>query len=301
MKKHVFVRLVLAIPLLFASPRGLCADQAEDEAAIRSSAESYVAAFNRKDARALAALWAPDAVYDNPITGEQVAGREEIEKQLVSIFQASGDIKLQINVTAVDFMSPHVAVEEGIAQVIIPNESPDVTMYSAVHIKLDGRWLLDRITEQPLPNIQSNYDKLKDLEWLIGTWVDQDKEATIETTCQWTKNRNFLMRAFKVSIGDDIDLSGMQFIGWDPAENKIRSWVFDADGGFGQATWRKRGDGWVVSAAATLPDGRKSTAVNIMTVVDDSTMTWQSTGRELDGEILPNIKPINIKRKSESE
>jgi hypothetical protein len=33
-----------------------------------------------------------------------------------------------------------------------------------------------------------------------------------------------------------------------------------------------------------------------MTVLDGNSFTWQSTGRELDGEILPNIEPVKVVR-----
>jgi hypothetical protein len=36
--------------------------------------------------------------------------------------------------------------------------------------------------------------------------------------------------------------------------------------------------------------------VNILTVLDNNTFTWQSTGRELDGEILPNVEPVKMVR-----
>ena len=52
------------------------ADQAADEATIRKAVESYVAAFNQQDAKALAAIWSPEAVYTNPLSGEQVVGRD---------------------------------------------------------------------------------------------------------------------------------------------------------------------------------------------------------------------------------
>ena len=50
----------------------------QDENAIRAAVASYVAAFNRGDAGALAALWSPEAVYTNPLSGQQVVGRAEI-------------------------------------------------------------------------------------------------------------------------------------------------------------------------------------------------------------------------------
>jgi hypothetical protein len=115
-------------------------------------------------------------------------------------------------------------------------------------------------------------------------------------TCKWTKNQSFITRSFAGSIRDRIDMSGMQIIGWDASKRKIRSWVFDSDGGFGEATWTKKDKRWIIHAAATLPDGRKTSATNIMTILDDNSFTWQSMGRELDGEILPNIAPVKVVR-----
>jgi hypothetical protein len=46
----------------------------------------------------------------------------------------------------------------------------------------------------------------------------------------------------------------------------------------------------------TLPDGGTATSINILTYVDDDTLTWETTGREVDGEILPNVDPVTVKR-----
>src|SRR5256885_1862091 len=62
------------------------ADQAEDEAAIRKSDEAYVAAYNNLDAKAIAGMWSPEAVYVDPETGEEAVGREEIEKEFADTF-----------------------------------------------------------------------------------------------------------------------------------------------------------------------------------------------------------------------
>jgi hypothetical protein len=41
--------------------------------------------------------------------------------------------------------------------------------------------------------------------------------------------------------------------------------------------------------------------VTTLTILDDKTVTWQATGRTLDGNILPNIEPIKLTRNSDSE
>ena len=300
MKRAILTAAMMAWGL--ASAIGADADrQAADEAAIRKSVESYVAAFNKGDAKALAAMWSPEAVYTNPLSGEQVVGRAEIEKQFAAIFAEAKGAKLEAKTETIKFVSPNVAVEQGTAKVIRPDQEPEDSEYTAVYVKRDGQWLLDRVTEEDVPVVVSNYEKLKELEWMIGTWVDQDEQNRIETTCQWTKNRNFITRSFTMSIRDRIEMAGMQIVGWDPAAKQIRSWVFDSDGGFGEGVWKKKDKRWYVQSTGTLPDGRKSSSVNIITYVDDNTFTWQSINREAGGELLPNVDEVVVVRQTATE
>ncbi len=291
-------RMLLTVAVLawcLASAVGAAADhQAADEAAIRKAVEAYVAAFNQADAKALAALWSPEAVYTNPRSGDQIVGREAIAAQFASIFAEAKDAKLEATTDSIQFVSPNVAIEHGAAKVDVPEQTPEQTQYTAVYVKRENQWLLDRVTEETLPVVTSHYEQLKDLEWMVGSWVDQDDEATVVTECNWTRNNNFMTRFFTVQIRDQIDMAGMQIIGWDPAAKQIRSWVFDSDGGFGQATWNRNGNRWYIQQTGVLPDGRASSSVNIITYVDDNTCTLQSINRTADGELLPNVEEVTI-------
>ena len=207
-------RVMLTVAMLawsLASAIGAEADrQAADEAAIRKAVESYVAAFNQGDAKALAAMWSPEAVYTNPLSGEQVVGRAEIEKQFAAIFADAKGAKLEAKTDSIQFVSPSVGIEHGTAKVIVPDQAPEETEYTAVYVKRDDQWLLDRVTEEDVLVVPSHYEQLKDLEWMIGRWVDQDDDATVVTECNWTKNNNFMTRSFTVQIRDRIDMAGMQ-------------------------------------------------------------------------------------------
>jgi uncharacterized protein (TIGR02246 family) len=97
---------------------------AADEAAIRKAVEAYAAAFNQADAKALAAFWSPEAVYTNPLSGEQVVGRDAIEKQFAGIFAEAKGAKLAATTESVRFLSPNVAVEQGTAKVVRPGSGP---------------------------------------------------------------------------------------------------------------------------------------------------------------------------------
>ncbi|MHB8866695.1 MAG: YybH family protein [Pirellulaceae bacterium] len=292
--KRMLLTAAIAVGSLVSTLGAQGDGPAADEAAIRKAVESYVAAFNQADAEALAALWLPTAVYTNPVSGEQVVGRKAIQEQFAAIFAEAKGSQLEVKTDSIQFISPSVAVEHGTAKVYRPDQAPEESEYTAVYVKHDDQWLLDRVTEEEVVVTPSHYEQLKDLEWMIGNWVDQDDEATVVTECNWTRNNNFMVRSFTVQIRDRLEMAGMQIVGWDPATKQIRSWVFDSDGGFGQGTWKKKDNRWYIQQNGVLPDGQKSSSVNIITYVDDNTCTLQSVDRTLDYELLPNIEEVTI-------
>lgn len=294
---------LLALALGYLVPDQACADQAEDEAAIRKTVDSYAAAFNKRDAKALAAHWLPEAVYIDPESGESVVGRPAIEKHFAEIFKDLKNAKLAVAVESIRFISPHVAVEQGTATTMGLTKEPAKSSYTAIHLKREGKWLLDRVTEEEVPTVVSHYEKLKDLEWMIGAWVDADDDdaTTIETNCKWAKNQNFLVRTFSISVRDRPAASGVQLIGWDPSAKQIRSWVFDSDGGFGEGVWTKKGKAWHILTRDTLANGQRASAMNILTQVDKNSFTWQTTDRQAAGQLLPNIGTVTVVRKPARE
>jgi uncharacterized protein (TIGR02246 family) len=292
--------LIATATLLIFRVSVVAADQSADEAAIRDNAAKYVEAFNRRDSRTMSSMWSPEAVYTDAETGAKAVGREAIAKQLQESFDDVGDGKLSVRVEAIDFVSPNVAIEKGSAEIKRPKAQPEKSKYTAVHVRRNGAWLLDRVTEmdEPAPP-PSNYEHLKELDWMIGSWIDKDDSATIQTDCEWTKNRNFMTRSFAAAVRDQINLSGMQIVGWDPIAKQIRSWVFDSNGGFSEGKWKRKGDKWFVQQTGTMPDGGKTSALNIFTHLDNDSFTWQSTNRVMDGEMQPNIEEVLIVRKAE--
>ena len=273
------------------------AEDGDSRAKIEESVKSYVAAFNARDAKALAAHWSPEGVYISRLSGEQTVGREALEKEFAALFKEVKDAKLTVSTTSIDFVSPNVALEQGTAVVIRPKAKPEKTTYSVVHVKRDGKWLIDRISEaEESPPPPSHYEQLKELEWMIGEWVDEDGGDVIKTQCRWTRNKNYIMRAFTASVADHVNLTGMQFIGWDAARKQIRSWVFDSDGGFAEGVWSKKGAYWVVQTRATLPNGKLASSTSILRPTGKDGFAWQKVNRVVDGEILPNIDEVVIVR-----
>ena len=176
-------------------------------------------------------------------------------------------------------------------------EAPSETSYIAVHVKEKNKWKLESVRETLVATAPSNYEYLQELEWMVGTWVDGDDNSKIETTCDWTKNKNFMTRSFSVHLEGRLEMQGTQVIGWDASRQQVRSWLFDSAGGFGEAVWTRDGDKYIIKSSQVLQDGARASSINIITRIDNNSFTWQSTGREIDGELQASIGPVTVVRK----
>ena len=155
-----------------------------------------------------------------------------------------------------------------------------------------------RQTESQAAVTAERQSPLDTLDWLVGDWVNEDENRSIEFNCHFTKNGSFLVRSFQIVTEKDVRMSGMQVIAWDPAKQSIRSWTFDSDGGFGEDTWTQSGNRYTIRAKYTLPDGGIASAINVFTFVDDNKCTWKSVSREIDGELQPDTDEVVLVRKT---
>jgi uncharacterized protein (TIGR02246 family) len=266
-----------------------------DVAAIRQAINSYIEAYNLGDAPAVADHWREGGEWISP-SGSRVRGKEAIQAEMELYFQQEPGTTIEVVEPTLRFLTRDVAVEEGTVKVRRPKQDSEDSTYIAIHVRSGDGWKLDSVRETSLPDESPPSPELKDLDWLVGRWIDQSPDATLEAGVIWTKNKTFLNWSFKLSVPGMDDLEGTQVIGWDPRENTIRSWMFDSDGGFGGGTWSRQANRWMVEFSQVLPDGRVASARNIYTRIDDDTYTWKSTRREVDGEPLPDIAEVTVVR-----
>jgi uncharacterized protein (TIGR02246 family) len=270
-----------------------------DEAQIREMTESYVQTFSKHDPQALAQYWDKDAEYTYPLTGETVQGREQVAEGLKKWFVDRKADKVKVQIDDIVFPEEGKAIEKGRFQLTYQDNKPPLESgFKADLVKVGDKWLFKRVRQIHYSPAVSNYEHLKELEWFLGNWVDTDEDVTIESINQWVMNKNFLIQRFNMKLYDHPVMKGRQIIGWDPSIQKIRSWIFDSDGGIGEGTWSKFGDKWYVKTSYTLANGDKASAINIYSKKSDNEYTWASVGRDVNGEILPNIEPITIVRKT---
>ena len=263
-----------------------------DESAIRSNVAAFVKAYNAGDAKAVAALFSPEAqIIDED--GETTQGRAAIEKRTAETFAEAPQGRIEIAIDSLRFIGSALAIETGKATVTSsPGDDPDVSRYTVVHIKSsDGKWLLGFVRDEEATEL-TNHDRLKPLEWLIGDWIDESPDSVVLTSCKWSDNKNFLLSDINIRVQGSNAMHLTQRIGWDPLTKQIKSWLFDSDGGYGESFWTRDGDRWLVKATAVRRDGTTASMTNIYTPTGKDSYTWQTTERVVAGAVLP---PIEIK------
>ncbi len=253
--------------------------------------------FGRADMKDAAALWTADADF-LAADGTRIRGREAIEKAFAEMMAAGPKRTVKFHVVEVRHISKDVAMVDAIVQTT-PPRSPDHTpSITLTLVKEDGKWLIASAHET-IDVIPAPAAHLQELAWLVGQWEGEKSAsaaATIKSACDWTANHSFLIRKFTSAGKDGQSLAGTEVIGWDPRNDRIRSWVFDSTGGFGENIWLRDGKRWIVQHTGTTADGGRAAATYVVTPVDGNTLSVQSRDRTVNGQREPDGPAITLKR-----
>ena len=252
-------------------------DRSADEKAIRGIADAFGRSFAAGDARSVASMFSEDAELIDE-NGEHVEGRQAIEYFYRQLFQSRPNSTIEIAMDSLRFLSPDVAREEGHTRVKSASEPETLRHYTLVYVKKDGRWLYSSVCEEHARTI-AHHEHLKPLQWLVGEWVDQSSDSTVHASCHWSPAKNFLLRDFTVHVQGRPVMTVNQRIGWDPLTRRIKAWVFDSEGGYGEEFWARKGQQWVIKSTAVLPDGRTASATHVLTPTGPNSARWSSTER----------------------
>lgn len=283
------------LPAQKAAPAA-AVSRADDEKAIRTLLDTFTKAFNAGDAPAAAATYTQSAIVVDE-SGERIEGRPAIQQQYAASFADNPKATIAIAVEAFRFLSADAAIEMG-RTTITPHEGgkPDVTRFTAVYVKENGRWLQSVVRDEPAHDL-TPHEHLMDLAWLLGEWVNESQDAVVSTTCKWSPGENFIDREFTMKTRGEPVLSGTQRIGWDPLKRQFKTWIFDSEGGHGEGFMTHDGDRWVVKVVGVSGDGVPSSATNIITRLGKDRMSWQSVDRTRGGSAVPGIDEFIVVRK----
>lgn len=267
-----------------------------DIAAIRAADERLVKAYNSGKAEDVAALFHPQAEFVDE-EGVTYKGRPAIQELLTKYFAKFPGVKLTINVDSIRVTGP-VAIEEGVRTTVTKDESAGAqVVYTAVRTKVGNEWLIVSLQDSADESGLTPHDLLEPLSFLVGDWVNEGNDAVVKITYRWSEDQNFLIGDYHVTRGGEVVMHSQQRIGWDPLAGKVRSWIFDSDGGFGEGLWARVDGSWVVKSTAVLPDGQTGSATITMTpqgkdrFVIKGTDRFAGNERSLDFEHVVSRQP----------
>jgi uncharacterized protein (TIGR02246 family) len=267
------------------------ASEKTDQEAIRKSSQEFVRAFDKGDAKAVASFWTEKGECCDD-TGTVIRGRAAIEKTYAELFKENPKIKIEIEVRSLHFPSHDTAVEDGILRFKPAGpELPVSSKYSILHVREGGKWKVAIAREWG-----ANEDKLEDLGWLTGNWVAKSKDREVQMNFEWNDAKTLIRGRFSVKEEGAAPLLGTQTIGLDPQTGQLHSWVFDDEGGRGQAVWARDGNRWVQDAAGILFDGTEYAAVNVLTPISEDEFIWRSVERIIGESQVPDSDPIKLRR-----
>lgn len=289
----------VAIAIPNDNPTAPATTPSPDEQAVHSVGNGFVKAYNAGDAKAVADLFVTNGEIVNQAR-ESRQGHDAIQQAFDQCFRANPKAKIAVSVDSIRFLNPTTAVEDGASTVTSASgKTLEQNRYMVVYTKQDDAWKIASARDLSVEPA-SAAQELKDLQWLVGDWVDQIDGATVATNYRTADDGHALVSDFHVKVAGKPTMNGSQRIAWDPHANKIRSWVHDSNGGFAECTWTRNGNRWVVKVEGVTDDGRSASSTNVLTHVGKDRMTWQSRDRVVGDDVMPNIEPVTIVRKAPS-
>lgn len=261
-------------------------------AAVKRTAEAFEKAFNKHDAKAVAAFWTEEGEFIGA-DGEPIKGRTAIEKSYAEFFKKHPKAIVEVKVETLKLLGRHTSLEEGSLKLTLPGQKePSESNYSVLHVREDDGWKMASVREW-LPDPADLV--LKDVDWLVGEWVGKTDTGETRVSYAWDEDKVYLRGRYSAKKGDKVMYSGTQIIGKDP-NGGLRSWQFDSNGSYGQWNWSRDEGKLVIETTGTLPDGSEETGVNIVVPLSKDEFTMQSVERTVAGSPLPETPPIKVTR-----
>lgn len=291
--------LSLTIVSLFLVAGEVNSAQSQEDAlieSVRKGSEAAVTAFNAGQVDDLTAMFLPEGEFINEV-GDIYQGQEEVKGLFSAFFDKFPESKLTVDIESIRLTGP-VATEEGTRTITTKDGATRSQFrYIAVLGKSGDGWKIASFREFSDDPVPTPHDYLQPLAGLVGDWVNEGADGKVAITYRWSEDKNFLLGEFKLTSPGSPTTTSSQRIGWDPQAGIIRSWLFDADGGFSNGQWTVVEDGIVIKSTAVNPDGGAASATMTIVAIDNDHFSITGTerivgdSREPDFEITVTRRP----------
>lgn len=240
---------------------------------IQNTFTNYLDAFNRHDAIALAAHWVQDGENLDLDTGNRIVGQHAVKHVFDRLFARDDGARIGFQIDSIRPIHDDVAVVDGTSQMSFNDQKSCRSRFSAVLVRHEDRWLMESVRESSASAEPTIHDRLQQLDWLRGFWEDISDGITASLQCEWNEQGTFLIRRYLVTkeieprgaeerltlgipallpnedTSDTPDrLTTTEYIGWNPQQGQICSWLFRSDGQMARFAWQRNGNTWLLQS-----------------------------------------------------
>lgn len=268
------------------------------DSTVRGITDSLLAAHQRHDAKAFAALFTPDGEY---IDADETVlhGRKAITEEFATVFHDAPELSLKLDVVSVRSIGRSLLAADCTTQLQKSEQTPYVLgRCRIICVREADAWQIASLQEwDDVDHPVSHHTQVARLDWMLGDWIGEGRHSQIHFSCRWDESGNYLLREFSIDQADEKSLSGTQRIGYDPMNEHLKMWVFDSHGGFSEGCFHRDGDRWVVTTSGVTPDGQLAAATMSFQSIDDHRMICETTDRFVGGQRIVDAESLTLVRK----
>jgi len=266
---------------------------------IRQAAAEYVRAFNTSDFTALADQWTQRATLVEG--GLALEGRAAIIASLRSWRERHPAAVIEIELGRIDVLAEPLARVDGVLRFTAQPGGRQVnSRFTSLRVREGETW---RLAESLV--VAEHATALDELDWLLGTWAaetargEDGSRTTIETIYEQPLGPYCLLGRTRIRPADGDPVEALELIHADRSTGRIRVWVFDSTGAFGEGVLESDGTSLrkrLVGAPSERVAGREARWTQLLTPADENRCTWQVVERSMDGIALPDGEMLHFRK-----
>ena len=264
--------------LLVAQSSRTAFGQTEPEVTeVRNNSEKLFTAFANGKTDEIVSMFLPQGeIIDE--AGTVYRGQQEIKELVNAFFKKFPGSQVKNEIESIRIVGA-VAILDGRRVTTAKDGSTSEIRYIGVLSKTSQGWRIASLRDFGDDTLPTPGQLLTPLSWMIGEWMNEGADARVKISYRWSEDKNFILGEISVTKEDKVVMKSSQRIGWDALHGTPRSWTFDSDGGFAEATWTQVDDTWVVRSSAVMPDGLTGSAILKISGIENGRYVMTGTNR----------------------